>query len=124
MTNPDGTAIFDSINMVTDRIVLNRNMAEDVVNFEVTAGTVKDIRKGSKKLADALNGENRIIIRTPAVTAHLRCQIASSSRQLSTRADFAFRANMKSPLMDVKPYLVISQKMPIFASKWQDSVQT
>lgn len=48
MTNPDGTAIFDSIIMVTDRIVLNRNMAEDVVNFEVTAGTVKDIRKGSK----------------------------------------------------------------------------
>lgn len=64
MTNADGTAVFDSIIMVTDRIVLNRNMAEDVVNFEVTAGTVKDIRKGSKKLADALNGENRIIIST------------------------------------------------------------
>ena len=60
----------------------------------------------------------------PAVTAYLRCQIVSSSRQLSTRADFAFRANMNSPLMDVKPYLVISQKIPIFASKWQDSVQT
>ena len=49
---------------------------------------------------------------------------AMPAAQLSTRADFAFRANMKSPLMDVKPYLVISQKMPIFASKWQDSVQT
>lgn len=64
MTKPDGTAIFDSIIMVTDRIVLNRNMADDVVNFETTAGTVKDIRKGSKKLADALNGDNRIIIST------------------------------------------------------------
>lgn len=64
MTNADGTAIFDSIIMVTNRIVLNRNMADDMVNFEVTAGTVKDIRKGSKKLADALNGENRIIIAT------------------------------------------------------------
>lgn len=64
MTNADGSAIFDCIIMVTDRIVLNRNMAEDVVNFEVTAGTVKDIRKGSRKLADALNGENRIIIST------------------------------------------------------------
>ena len=64
MTNADKTSIFDSIIMVTDRIVLNRNMAEDVVNFETTAGTVKDIRKGSKKLADALNGENRIIIST------------------------------------------------------------
>lgn len=64
MTYADGTSIFDSIIMVTDRIVLNRNMAEDVVNFETTAGTVKDIRKGSKKLADALNSENRIIIST------------------------------------------------------------
>ena len=64
MVKPDGSAIFDSIIMVTDRIVLNRNMAEDVVNFETTADTVKDIRKGSKKLADALNGENRIIIST------------------------------------------------------------
>ena len=64
MTKPDGTAIFDSIIMVTDRIVLNRNMADDVVNFETTAGTVKDIRKGSKKLAEALNGDNRIILST------------------------------------------------------------
>ena len=57
-------------------------------------------------------------------TAYLRSQITSSSRQSSTRAYFAFRANAKSPLMDVKPHLVISQKMLIFAPKWQDSVQT
>ena len=50
--------------------------------------------------------------------AYLRSQIMPSSRQSSTRAHFAFRANAKSPLMDVKPHLVISQKMPIFASKW------
>lgn len=64
MTRPGGESIFDSIIMVTDRIVLNRNMADDVVNFETTAGTVKDIRRGAKNLADALNGENRIIIST------------------------------------------------------------
>ena len=56
--------------------------------------------------------------------AYLRSQIMSSSRQSSTRAHFAFRANAKSPLMDVKPHLVISQKMPIIADEWQDSVQT
>lgn len=64
MTHENGSAIFDSIIMVTDRIVLNRNMAEDVVNFETTAGTVKDIRRSSKTLAKALDGENRIIIST------------------------------------------------------------
>ena len=64
MTNADHTPIFDSIIMVTDRIVLNRNMADDVVNFQTVAGTVKDIRRGSKNLATALNEGNRIIIST------------------------------------------------------------
>lgn len=64
MTNPDMTPIFDCIVMVTDRIVLNRNMAEDVVNFQTTAGTVSDIRRGSKNLATALDEGSRIIIST------------------------------------------------------------
>lgn len=64
MTNANHTPIFDSIIMVTDRIVLNRNMADDVINFETVAGTVKDIRRGSKNLATALNEGHRIIIST------------------------------------------------------------
>ncbi len=64
MANDDRTPIFDCIIMVTDRIVLNRNMADDVVAFETVAGTVKDIRKGSKNLATALNEGHRIIIST------------------------------------------------------------
>ena len=56
--------------------------------------------------------------------AYLRSQIMPSSRQSSTRAYFAFRANAKLPLMDVKPHLVISQEMPIIADEWQDRVQT
>ncbi len=64
MANEDKSPVFDSIIMVTDRIVLNRNMADDVVAFETVAGTVKDIRKGSKNLASALNDGYRIIIST------------------------------------------------------------
>lgn len=60
----DGRPLFDSIIMVTDRIVLNRNMADDVLHFETVAGTVKDIRRGSKNLASALNDGYRIIIST------------------------------------------------------------
>lgn len=64
MSNEDNTPVFHSIIMVTDRIVLNRNMADDVVNFEVKAGTVKDVRTGSKNLATAINDGYRIIITT------------------------------------------------------------
>ncbi|MEY8685792.1 type I restriction endonuclease subunit R [Bacteroides sp. AN502(2024)] len=64
ITDRDTRSIFDSIIMVTDRIVLNANMAEDVNHFETEAGTVADIRRGSRKLADAINDGNRIIVST------------------------------------------------------------
>lgn len=64
MTNEDHSPVYDSIIMVTDRIVLNRNMVEDVVNFEDVVGTVKDVRRGSKNLATAIDEGHRIIIST------------------------------------------------------------
>ena len=59
LVNPDQTPVFDSIIMVTDRIVLNANMADDVNAFATEAGVVKDIRRGSKKLAKAINEGGR-----------------------------------------------------------------
>ena len=65
MQRPDGEgAMFDSIIMVTDRIVLDRNIAKEIKGFEQTAGTVKDIRKGSVNLAKALEEGHRIIVST------------------------------------------------------------
>ena len=64
LMNPDNTPVFDSIIMVTDRIVLDRNLADDVKAFEDKAGTVNDIRRGSKKLAKALEEGSRIIVST------------------------------------------------------------
>lgn len=62
----NGKPIYDCIIMVTDRIVLNANMADDVNAFEEVAHTVRDIRRGSYKLAAALDEENppRIIVST------------------------------------------------------------
>ncbi len=64
LMNVDNTPVFDSIIMVTDRIVLDRNLADDVKAFEEKAGTVNDIRRGSKKLAKALEDGSRIIVST------------------------------------------------------------
>ena len=51
--------------MITDRIVLDRNIADEIKGMEEVAGTVKDIRKGSRNLAKALaEGGHRIIIST------------------------------------------------------------
>jgi type I restriction enzyme R subunit len=65
MQNTDNTPVFDSVIMITDRIVLDRNIAKEIKEMEEVAGTVKDIRRGSKNLAKALEeGGHRIIIST------------------------------------------------------------
>ena len=56
--------VYDSIIMVTDRIVLNANMADDVNYFSPLVGLVKDIRKGSKNLAKAIDEGGQIIVCT------------------------------------------------------------
>lgn len=60
----DRKPVYDSIIMVTDRVVLNANMADDVNYFSQTAGLVKDIRRGSQNLAAAIDAGGRIIVCT------------------------------------------------------------
>lgn len=64
LQNPDNTPVFDSVIMVTDRIVLDKNVADAIKKFETVPGTVNDIRHGSKKLASALEDGSRIIVST------------------------------------------------------------
>lgn len=65
MQTADNTPVFDAVIMITDRIVLDRNIAKEIKNMEEVAGTVKDIRRGAKNLAKALEeGGHRIIIST------------------------------------------------------------
>ena len=60
----DGKPIYDTVVMVTDRIVLNGNMADEVNALIKTPGLVKDIRRGSKNLATAIDEGYRIIVST------------------------------------------------------------
>lgn len=64
LQNRDNTPVFDSVIMVTDRIVLDRNIADAIKAFETVSGTVKDIRHGSKNLARALEEGGKIIVST------------------------------------------------------------
>lgn len=64
LQHQDNTPVFDSVIMVTDRIVLDRNIADAIKAFETVPGTVKDIRHGSKNLAKALEEGGKIIVST------------------------------------------------------------
>jgi type I restriction enzyme, R subunit len=57
--------VFDKVVIITDRLVLDRQLQETVYQFEHAHGVVVRIDKDSQQLADALTGEQaRIIVTT------------------------------------------------------------
>ena len=60
----DQEPIFDSIIVITDRIVLDTQLQKQIKQFEKINGTVKNIKKGSKELIQALTDGDKIIIST------------------------------------------------------------
>ena len=58
--------IFDTICIITDRIVVDRQLQDAVLGIEHKAGLIKvmDEKCHSKDLADALNGNTKIIVTT------------------------------------------------------------
>jgi type I restriction enzyme R subunit len=56
--------IFDSIIVITDRIILDKQLQKQIKQFEKIKGTVKTITKGSKQLIKALTDGDKIIIST------------------------------------------------------------
>jgi len=61
----DDRKVFDKVVVITDRVVLDRQLQDTVYQFEHAYGVVERIERHSQQLADALAGEQaRIIITT------------------------------------------------------------
>jgi type I restriction enzyme, R subunit len=57
--------VFDKVIVITDRVVLDRQLQETITQFEHTPGVVKRIDQHSSQLAEALQGETvKIVITT------------------------------------------------------------
>lgn len=56
--------VFDSVIVITDRKVLDRQLQETISQFEHKAGVVQAIDENSQQLADALNGGVPIVVTT------------------------------------------------------------
>ena len=74
--NASDERVFDSIVVVTDRRVLDKQLQDQIYQFEHRQGVVKKIDKDSRQLAEALDSGVPIIITTlqkfPFVTEHLQ----------------------------------------------------
>lgn len=56
--------VFDSVIVITDRRVLDKQLQETVSQFEHKAGVVQNIDRNSQQLADALNQGTPIVVTT------------------------------------------------------------
>lgn len=72
----DNTKLFDSVVVITDRVVLDRQLQDTIYQFEHKNGVVLKIDKNAKQLAESLESGVPIIITTiqkfPFVTEQLR----------------------------------------------------
>lgn len=68
--------IFDSVVVITDRRILDRQLRNTVVAFEQTAGMVLPVIEGSKQLKEALEAGRKIITTTlqkfPVISEQMR----------------------------------------------------
>ena len=83
--------IFSSAIIVTDRIVLDRQLQNTVAQFEQTTGVVKKIDGTSRQLKEALEGGARIVITTiqKFSTEHLAALSGQGSRTFAVIIDEA-----------------------------------
>ena len=67
--------VFDSVIVVTDRVVLDQQLQDTIYQFEHKRGVVQQIDKSSRQLADALESAVPVIVTTlqkfPFVSSHL-----------------------------------------------------
>src|SRR6185437_1814018 len=61
----DDRPVFDKVVVITERVVLDRQLQETIYQFEHATGVVRKIDEDSDQLAKALTGEQaRIVITT------------------------------------------------------------
>jgi type I restriction enzyme R subunit len=84
-------AIFDTAIVVTDRVVLDRQLQGTVAQFEQTPGIVKKIDGTSRQLKAAIEGKAKIIITTiqKFSTDHLRVISGQGDRRFAVLIDEA-----------------------------------
>lgn len=85
------TPVFDTAIVVTDRIVLDRQLQGTIAQFEQTPGVVRKIDGTSKQLKAAIEGQAKIIITTiqKFSTEHLRVISGQGTRRFAVLIDEA-----------------------------------
>ena len=114
--------VFHKVVVITDRVVLNRQLQDTIYQFEHTHGVVEKIDSGSKQLAEALEGERaRIIITTiqtfPFVLKHIE---DLPNRRYAVIVDEAHSSQTGEAAKDLRLALSGSEEQELTAAEAED----
>jgi len=75
LSNADDQSVFDTVIVVTDRRVLDKQIAQVILQFEQERGVVADVKDGASGLGRALTEGKRIVIVTLQTFPHVAEEI-------------------------------------------------
>lgn len=103
--------VFDSIIIITDRKVLDRQLQNTVKQFEQVKGTVKKIDKNSKQLIEALQNGEKIIISTLQKFGYLEEIAELPGKKFAIIVDEAHSSQTGENVKDLKVALTSEEEI-------------
>ncbi len=119
----DDRKVFDKVVVITDRVILDRQLQDTIYQFEHARGVVVKIDKDSQQLADALTGEQaRIIITTLQKFPYLIEKIAAlPARSYAVIIDEAHSSQGGETAKDLHLVLGTGDEGELTAAEVEDS---
>ena len=103
--------IFDSIIVITDRIILDKQLQKQIKQFEKINGTVKTITKGSKQLIEALTNGDKIIISTLQKFGYIGDMAKINGKRFAIIVDEAHSSQSGENVKDLKISLTTDEAL-------------
>ena len=115
--------VFDKVVVITDRVVLDRQLQDTIYQFEHTRGVVVKIDKDSTQLADALAGEQaRIIVTTLQKFPIVLKKIAGlPARRYAVIVDEAHSSQTGEAAKDLRLVLGGTEEQELTAAEAEDA---
>ena len=117
------TKVFDKVVVITDRVVLDRQLQDTIYQFEHAHGVVVKIDKNSQQLADALVGQQaRIIITTLQKFPFVLDKIESlPNRRYAVIVDEAHSSQTGEAAKDLRMALGATDEQEMTAAEVEDA---
>lgn len=113
----DGQPVFDSVIVITDRRVLDRQLQDTIKQFEKIKGTVTKIDRNTKQLVKALERGDKIIITTLQKFGFVGELAKMAGRKFAVIVDEAHSSQTGENVKDLKIVLTTDEQLKVALDK-------